>query len=64
MPEGTLRAVLHALNLPADTAAQARDSLARRRHRPALPPHLPARAGRPAEIILGSGLPLHGWSCI
>ncbi len=31
VPEGTLRGLLAALNLPAETAAQARDSLARRR---------------------------------
>ena len=34
VPEGTLRAVLGALGLPAETAAQARDSLARRRAAP------------------------------
>ncbi len=34
VPEGTLRAVLAALGLPAETAAQARDSLARRRAAP------------------------------
>ena len=34
VPEGTLRALLGALGLPAETAAQARDSLARRRAAP------------------------------
>ncbi|MEO3471468.1 glycogen debranching protein GlgX [Roseomonas sp. CAU 1739] len=40
VPEGTLRSVLGALGLPAETAAQARDSLARRRaaHRNSAPP--------------------------
>jgi glycogen operon protein len=41
VPEGTLRVVLAALGLPAETAAQARDSLARRRAAPpaaAVPP--------------------------
>jgi glycogen debranching enzyme GlgX/4-alpha-glucanotransferase len=57
VPEATLRAVLSALQLPAESAAQARDSLARRRHRPALPPHGAAQAGAPAPIRLGEGLP-------
>ena len=54
VPEGTLRAVLAALNLPAETAAQARDSLARRRDRPGLPAHLTARAGVPVTLTLGA----------
>ena len=58
VPEGTLRAVLAALGLPAETANQARESLGRRRHRPALPPHLPARAGVAASLALGHGLPV------
>ncbi|MEI6161464.1 MAG: 4-alpha-glucanotransferase, partial [Roseococcus sp.] len=57
VPEATLRAVLTALQLPAESASQAKDSLARRRHRPALPPHLAARAGTPARLALGEGLP-------
>ncbi len=40
VPEGTLRAVLAALGLPAETTTQARDSLARRRAAPRRPaPH-------------------------
>jgi glycogen operon protein len=57
VPEATLRAVLAALRLPAETAAQARDSLARRRHGPPLPPHLAARAGEVAGLPLGAGVP-------
>jgi len=57
VPEGTLRAVLGALGLPAETAAQARDSLSRHRHRPALPSHIAARAGHTASVTLGAGLP-------
>jgi glycogen debranching enzyme GlgX/4-alpha-glucanotransferase len=57
VPEATLRAVLSALQLPAETTAQARDSLARRRQRPALPPHLAARAGAAARLRVGQGLP-------
>ncbi|TCI00544.1 glycogen debranching enzyme GlgX [Roseococcus sp. SYP-B2431] len=57
VPEATLRHILGALGLPAATAAQARDSLARRRHRPPLPLHLAARAGRPTVLALGEGLP-------
>jgi glycogen operon protein len=45
VPEGTVRRLLAALGLPAETAAQARDSLARRRERPLLPPHLAATEG-------------------
>ncbi|MCX8133711.1 MAG: glycogen debranching protein GlgX [Roseococcus sp.] len=45
VPEGTVRTLLAALGLPAETAAQARDSLARRRERPLLPPHVAATAG-------------------
>jgi glycogen operon protein len=57
VPEATLRAVLTALRLPAETAAQARDSLARRLHRPALPPHHPVRAGAAARLPVGPDLP-------
>ena len=57
VPEATLRAVLAALRLPAETAPQARDSLARRLARPPLPPHLPARAGETARLPVGAGLP-------
>jgi glycogen debranching enzyme GlgX/4-alpha-glucanotransferase len=57
VPEATLRAVLAALRLPAETAAQARDSLARRLHRPPLPPHHPARAGEAAHLPAGPDLP-------
>ena len=57
VPEATLRAVLSALQLPAESAAQARDSLARRRHRPALPPYLAARPGQPAPMAVGGGAP-------
>jgi glycogen operon protein len=57
VPEATLRSVLAALRLPAETAAQARDSLARRRHRTPLPPHATARAGEPVRIPLGEGMP-------
>lgn len=56
VPEATLRHVLRTLGLPAETAAQARDSLARRRHRPPLPRHLAAIAGMPASLALGEGL--------
>jgi glycogen operon protein len=45
VPEGTVRTLLAALGLPAETAAQAHDSLARRRERPLLPPHLAATEG-------------------
>ncbi|MBS7789701.1 glycogen debranching protein GlgX [Roseococcus sp. SDR] len=57
VPEATLRAVLAALRLPAETAAQARDSLARRMQRPLLPPHVPARAGAAMRLPVGPGLP-------
>ncbi|WP_248707616.1 glycogen debranching protein GlgX [Sediminicoccus sp. KRV36] len=58
VPEATLRCVLSALQLPAESASQARDSLARRRHRPALPPHVAARADTPTRLHVGEGLPL------
>ena len=45
VPEETVRALLAALHLPAETAAQARDSLARRSAMPLLPPHIAATAG-------------------
>jgi glycogen operon protein len=45
VPEETVRALLAALRLPAETAAQARDSLARRRATPILPPHAAATEG-------------------
>ena len=57
VPEATLRAVLSALGLPAESVAQARESLARRRHRPALPAHFAARAGEAGSVALGEGLP-------
>ncbi|WP_421990396.1 glycogen debranching protein GlgX [Roseococcus sp.] len=57
VPEATLRQILGALGLPAETAAQARDSLARRRQRPVLPAHIVARAEEPTEILLGDGMP-------
>ncbi|MDB5378920.1 MAG: glycogen debranching enzyme GlgX, partial [Rubritepida sp.] len=45
VPEATLRHILGTLGLPAETAAQARDSLARRRSSPPLPAHVSTRAG-------------------
>jgi len=45
VPEETVRALLAALRLPAETATQARDSLARRRSTPILPPHAAATEG-------------------
>lgn len=49
VPEETLRAVLAALDLPAETAAQARDSLARRRARPRPPAPAPGLCHPPPE---------------
>ena len=57
VPEGTLRAVLRALGLPAETPAHVAESLARRRHRPPLPRHIAARAGQAVPLSLGEGLP-------
>lgn len=57
VPEGTLRHILRSLGLPAETAAQARDSLARRRRRPPLPAHLAACIGAPIDLPLGEGAP-------
>ncbi|WP_424812082.1 glycogen debranching protein GlgX [Roseococcus sp. YIM B11640] len=57
VPEGTLRHVLSSLGLPAETAAQARESLERRQHRPMLPPHLPLQAGHPARLPLAPASP-------
>ena len=57
VPEASLRAVLAALDLSAETRAQAQDSLARRRHRPTLPAHLAARARVAAALPIGRGLP-------
>jgi glycogen debranching enzyme GlgX/4-alpha-glucanotransferase len=45
VPEETVRALLAALRLPAETAAQARDSLARHQATPPLPPHAAATEG-------------------
>jgi glycogen operon protein len=45
VPEETLRALLAALRLPAETAAQAQDSLARRSATPILLPHAAATEG-------------------
>ncbi len=49
VPEGTVRALLAALGLPAETAAQARDSLARRRAEPTLHAAAPGRCHPPPE---------------
>jgi len=57
VPQATLRHILGTLGLPAETAAQARDSLARRRRRPPLPPYHAARAGTPAILQLGDDAP-------
>ncbi|MDB5412692.1 MAG: glycogen debranching enzyme GlgX [Rubritepida sp.] len=57
VPQATLRIMLGALGLPAETAAQARDSLARRRRRPPLPAHLATRAEAPSSLPIGEGLP-------
>ncbi len=57
VPEATLRAVLAALCLPAETAGQARDSLSRRQQRPPLPQHLAARAGAVSSLPVGPDLP-------
>jgi glycogen operon protein len=54
VPEGTVRALLAALNLPAETAAQARDSLARRRAVPLLPAHHAATAGHATSLSVGT----------
>jgi glycogen operon protein len=49
VPDGTLRALLGALGLPAETAAQARDSLARRRAMARAIPADPGRCHPPPE---------------
>ncbi|MBP0462369.1 glycogen debranching protein GlgX [Roseomonas sp. PWR1] len=49
VPEGTLRALLGALGLPAETAGQARDSLARRRAAPRVPAPDPGRCHPPPQ---------------
>nr|WP_242534931.1 glycogen debranching protein GlgX [Roseococcus suduntuyensis] len=54
VPEGTLRALLGALGLPAETAAQAHDSLARRMAAPLLPPHVAGVTGQPTRLKVGT----------
>jgi hypothetical protein len=51
VPEATLRHILGTLGLPAETGAQARDSLARRRLRPPLPAHIATHAGTPTVLV-------------
>lgn len=53
VPEGTVRALLAALDLPAETRAQARDSLGRRTARRLLPRHLATTAGQPVPVPVG-----------
>ncbi len=54
VPEATLRALLGALGLPAETASQARDSLARRGHAALLPPHQAGVAQVPTALPVGT----------
>jgi len=66
VPEATLRALLAALGLPAETAPQARDSLARLDVAPTLPPYASGVSGRPVALRvagprrLALGLELEG----
>lgn len=55
VPPTTLRAVLAALGLPAETKAEVADSLAALRRPPALPPLVTAEAGQPVTLPSPAG---------
>ncbi|HZF75624.1 MAG TPA: glycogen debranching protein GlgX, partial [Acetobacteraceae bacterium] len=57
VPEGTLRALLRAMDLPAESAAQARDSLARLSAPRLLPPAATVHVDGTREVLVGAGAP-------